>query len=95
MTAAADPRLDPAQADPAHVFDCTRSQARVADIEFGMKADPKGDWYWHDQATRRVQALQLDAAAFGLWPHEEAELELLKGLLVDANNRLAIRNLAA
>lgn len=85
----ADPRLDPANAHPLNASDCLRSQARVSDIELGLRADVDGWNYWRDKAQARVRALEDDGNRFGLAPHEEAELEILKGLLAKVNERLA------
>lgn len=87
MTGATDPRLDPANAHPLNAADCERSQARIADIELGLTHPVDGSW-WRDRAQQRIQALEEDAAWLGLMPNEEAELEQLKSILTNANERL-------
>jgi uncharacterized protein YcfL len=90
----ADRRLDPAAVLHAlNAADVERSQARLADISVGLSAAGKpGDRaYWRDKAQRRVAALEEDDADFGLFPHEQAELEQLKAMLAGANARLAQR----
>lgn len=82
----ADPRLDPDASHPLNAADCERSQARIADIQLGLSTrDP----YWRDKALQRVQFLEEDGAVYGLMPHEEAELEQLKSMLVGTNGRLS------
>jgi hypothetical protein len=83
-----DPRLDPDRAHPLNGADCVRSQARLADIQLGLTSADDG-WFWQAKAQRRVAALEEDDADFGLMPHEEAELEQLKAMLTDVNQRLA------
>lgn len=77
----ADARLDPAAVHPLNAADVERSNARLADIELGLRACGGDAWFWHDKAQRRVEALEDDAAMYGLLPHEEAELERLKAML--------------
>jgi hypothetical protein len=84
----ADPRLDPANAHPLNAFDCLRSQARIADIQLGLTS-PADCGYWRAKAEARIAALEDDGAWFGHAPHEEAELEQLKGLLANVNAKLA------
>jgi hypothetical protein len=85
-----DPRLDPDGAHALNGADCVRSQARLADIQLGLTSAGDG-WFWRGKAQRRIAALEEDGGAFGLMPHEEAELEQLKAMLTNVNQRLATR----
>ena len=66
-----------------------RAAARVADIEVGLKIR-RNDNYWRDKAQTRIDALEDDAATYGLFDHEVEELEALKALVAaDAARRMA------
>jgi hypothetical protein len=83
-----DSRLDPAHGHPLNAVDCERSKARLADIELGLTS-PRDASYWQGKARQRIEALEEDAQWLGLMPHEEAELEQLRGMLANVNARLA------
>jgi hypothetical protein len=85
-----DPRLEPDAAHPLNAGDCVRSLARLSDIQLGLTSGADG-WFWQAKAQRRLAALEEDGDDFGLMPHEEAELEQLKAMLTDVNQRLAAR----
>jgi hypothetical protein len=59
--------------------DVARRTAAVSDIENGLRGEDA--WFWRGKAEMRVAALEEDGALFGLLPHEETELAMLKALL--------------
>lgn len=65
---------------PLNLADAERSAARLADIALGLTSDRDGG-YWRHLGGIRVQLLECDRDHYGLVPHEELELEALKGLL--------------
>lgn len=65
---------------PLNLADAERSAARLADIALGLTSARDAS-YWRHLGGIRVQLLECDRDHYGLVPHEELELETLKGLL--------------
>lgn len=68
-----------AEPHPLNAADAARSEARIADIELGLK-HPIDGGYWRDKLAERIRILEEDEPIYGLLPHEESELDRLRAI---------------
>lgn len=64
--------------------DADKRRLAVAEITAGLQGPKEDRWYWRGKAEVRIAALEEDGKAYGLLPHEEAELATLRSLVEPA-----------